>query len=224
MKQTKAKGIYLRYALLTFLAFAGEIAVATIEYILYGINMNEWGVAQALTHWVVTCIVWGGCAVLLTRSSKQKIGFDPFAFKEKPTKKHILLALLVSVLFVIYMTALWDWQFKPVAEFSSKMQRFYTFGVVAFVFQNIYYLFESMLMFLLIVFGQVFGERAFGFPKIPWGGILLSLTWGLGHIFTKSLATGLFSLVWGLSFGLIYLLMNKNPKYAYPWIALLFIL
>lgn len=224
MKQKEAKGIYLLYALLTFLAFAGEVVVVVVEHAIYGIDMNDWGIAQTIIHWAATCIIWGFSAYLLTRFSKKKLGFNPFDFNEKPNTKQMLIALIVSILFVVYMTFLWDWQLKPIAEFFNKMDRFSTFGIVAFVFQNVYYVFESILMFLLIAFGQAFGEKAFDSSKIPWGGILLSLTWGLGHIFTKDLATGLFSLFWGTSFGIVYLLMNKNPRYAYPIIALLFIL
>ena len=61
--------------------------------------------------------------------------------------------------------------------------------------------------------------------KIPYGGIILGLTWGLAHIFTKgSLAIGLLSAFGGFLFGAAYLFVNKDYRKALPIITLLFIL
>lgn len=40
--------------------------------------------------------------------------------------------------------------------------------------------------------------------SIPWGGIMCALTWGLVHILTKDLATGLGCLVMFLLYGGVY--------------------
>ena len=98
-------------------------------------------------------------------------------------------------------------------------------GPLLFVFQYIYYLAEGFLISLIIVFGQKACEKWFHNEKIPYGGIVLGLTWGLAHIFTKgSLAVGLLSAVGGFLFGAAYLLVNKDYRKALPIIILLFIL
>ena len=56
---------------------------------------------------------------------------------------------------------------------------------------------------------------------IPWGGIMCGLTWGLVHILTKDLATGLGRLVMFLLYGGVYLLLEKNIRYACIIISLM---
>lgn len=68
-------------------------------------------------------------------------------------------------------------------------------------------------------------EKWFHNDKIPYGGIILGLTCGLAHIFTKeSLAVGLLSAFGGFLFGAAYLLVNKDYRKALPIITLLFII
>lgn len=53
---------------------------------------------------------------------------------------------------------------------------------------------------------------------------MCGLTWGLVHILTKGLATGLGCLVMSILYGIVYLLLKKNIRYAYIIISLMFTL
>ena len=53
---------------------------------------------------------------------------------------------------------------------------------------------------------------------------MCALTWGLIHILTKDLVTGLGCLVMSLLYGGVYLLLKKNIRYAYIIILLIFTL
>ena len=53
---------------------------------------------------------------------------------------------------------------------------------------------------------------------------MCGLTWGLVHILTKDLATGLGCLVMSILYGIVYLLLKKNIRYAYIIISLMFAL
>ena len=98
-------------------------------------------------------------------------------------------------------------------------------GFVLFIFQYIYYLAEGFLISLVIAYGQKACEMWFHNDKIPYGGIILGLTWGLAHIISKgSILMGLLSVLGGFLFGSIYLLVNKDFKKTFPIITLLFIL
>ena len=78
-------------------------------------------------------------------------------------------------------------------------------GALKFTFQYIYYLFEVVLFMLIIVYGQKAFEVWFKKVNIPYGGIVVALTWGMGHWFTKgSLAAGLYTAVGGFCFGVVY--------------------
>ena len=87
------------------------------------------------------------------------------------------------------------------------------------------YLFEAVLFTLILVFAQIAFETWFKNKKIPYGGIILGLTWGLAHTFTKgSILIGLEGVVVGLLFGSLYLLLNRNLKGTYCLLFFLFVL
>jgi len=70
-----------------------------------------------------------------------------------------------------------------------------------------------MLVLLIIIFGQTAFEKWFNNNKIPFGGILVALTWGLGHWLSKgSLITGLYTAVGGFVFGSAYLLTRREQE------------
>lgn len=87
------------------------------------------------------------------------------------------------------------------------------------------YGFDIFIRTLILVFGQKAFELWFKKKDIPYGGIILALTWGLAHIFTKgSIAVGLLSALGGFIFGIVYLLVNRDIKKTIPILFLMFIL
>lgn len=98
-------------------------------------------------------------------------------------------------------------------------------GPLLFVFQYIYYLAEGFLISLVIVYGQLACEKWFRNDKIPYGGIVLGLSWGLMHIVSKGdVWIGLLSAFAGFLFGAAYVIVNKDYRKALPVITLLFVL
>jgi hypothetical protein len=66
---------------------------------------------------------------------------------------------------------------------------------------------------LILVFGQKACEVWFRKENIPYGGIVVAVTWGLIHILTKgSVMTGITSAVAGFLYGSTYLLLNRDIK------------
>lgn len=53
---------------------------------------------------------------------------------------------------------------------------------------------------LILVFGQCAFEKCFHKCNIPYGGIIVAITWGIGHFFTKDIATGIITMISGLTF------------------------
>lgn len=205
---------------LGFIAFAGLGMEGVYAYLLepwlYGVSMDSWSEAQIIFHWILTCITWGIFAILLIKKAEGTYQF-PILKKGKAMALWQWglcgLSLLLS-LFMNYM----DWGgFKVYLEFVRR-------GPLLFTFQYIYYAFETMLFLLIIVFGQKACELWFHKQAIPYGGIVCGLTWGLGHVFTKDLATGLQSLVLGFMMGSVYLFVNRDLKKAYGVLFFLFVL
>ena len=91
-----------------------------------------------------------------------------------------------------------------------------------FLFQYFYYLFEIILVVLLIAFGQRAGELWFHRSWMPWGGIAAGITWGLVHTLSKGdFWVGLTAMTAAVFYGIIYLLVGKRaiPAYLLIWMA-----
>ncbi|MDD2493425.1 MAG: hypothetical protein PHY83_05750 [Bacilli bacterium] len=216
-KNVKDGFTFLFFALLAFSGLGLEMLLAfLIEPFIYGIGLEDFSTTQYIIHWIVTCILWGISAFLLLFFAKRKFGLDIFANKKNI---QILNWILCFVCFAIAITiSVIDWNgFKPVKEFAYN-------GWLKFVFQYIYYIFEIVLVFQIVIFGQEAGEKWFKQDKIPYGGILTALTWGLIHCLTKGdIIIGLLSFVVALLFGVVYVLTKKNVYIAFPFILIMFI-
>lgn len=210
--------ICLCFALWAFAGLGLElILVKFIEEPIWGISIKNYTCFQTIAHWVAICIIWGLVGAFILNFSKRKYGFDIWEIKSKLNKwQYIGLAVCLIVSFVVsYM----DWGgFKPFLEFRR-------LGILKFIFQYIYYLFESFLFSLIIIFGQIACEKWFHNKNLPYGGIVLGLTWGLAHIFTKgSVEVGLLTTLGAFLFGSVYLLLGKDYRKALPMMYLMFII
>ena len=208
---------YLSLGLCAFAGLGMEVLYAyLLEPVLYGAPMQDWSNTQIIIHWILTCITWGVFAFVLFQKSDKKYGF-PLLEKGKSIR---LWQTGVCVLFVLLALIgdyiAWD-GFKVYLEYVNK-------GFLLFAFQYIYYAFETMLFLLIIVFGQKACEVWFHKERIPYGGIICGLTWGLAHIFTKNLLTGVLGIALGFAMGSVYLLVNRDLKKAYVVLLFMFVL
>lgn len=218
-RSVDVKGI--DYLCLASYAFAGLgielIYVFLLEPIIYGFQMTDWNVGQNIIHWIITCITWGIITYIILKVSKRRYGFDIF-ISEGKMKMWQWLCIILCVVFSLGVSY-WDWKgFKVVKEFESN-------GLLKFTFQYIYYFFETILFVLILVYAQKAFELWFKKKNVPYGGIILALTWGLVHIFTKgSISVGLLSALAGFTYGIVYLLVNRDIKKALPILFIMFIL
>ncbi len=214
----KSKGFtFLLLALLAFSGLGLELILGLlIEPLLFGKAMPDFTVMENILHWVLTCIVWAAVAFGLLRWSQRK-GLNPLGQKESIGRGRWLIAALL--LAVSIAVSIWDWNgFKILKEFEYN-------GWLMFIFQYIYYIVETVLVLLIIIFGQQAGELWFKKKSVPWGGILAALTWGLVHSLTKGdLLIGLIACFGALLYGIAYLVVKRNVYIAYPLILLMFIL
>lgn len=209
---------FLSLALIAFGGLGMEVLYAYfLEPMIYGAGMGEWTTGQTLSHWTLTCLTWGAFGWYVIRTAKKDCGFDLLE-AGKNVRAWQWAVIFAAVLLTLGMSyASWD-GFKVILEFQRN-------GAPKFVFQYIYYLFETLLFSLIIILGQKAFETWFHRKNIPYGGILCGLTWGLAHIFTKgSIATGLGGLLLGFLMGSAYLLVNRDSRKAYLVLCLMFIL
>ncbi len=161
------KGLdFLTRALLAFACLGLEdLLMLFVEPLIFncGGSFSKWPVWLHVFHWCIVSVLWASGAILLAGMSEKKCGFDVFGQKEKMNPVRWLLCL--ALLAVSVAVSVWDWNgFKVVEEFQYN-------GWIKFIFQYIYYLFETVLVVLIIASGQKAGEVWFHRDRIPWGGI-----------------------------------------------------
>lgn len=210
---------YFSLALYAFGGLGIEVIYAyLLEPVIYGANMQNWTVSESIIHWIVTCITWGIVGYSLIKHSKSKYQFDLFELKPIKMKICQWICVLLCIIFMFFISYN-DWGgFKLVIEYQNK-------GVLKFIFQCIYYAFETILFMLIIIFGQKACEEWFGKVNFPYGGIIVAVTWGLVHILSKgSVWTGVLTALSGFIYGTVYLLMNRDVKKVYPVLLLMFVI
>lgn len=205
---------------LSFLAFCGlglEGLVMEAESSIYGTAMKVWTSQQSILHWILTCIIWIAVGALLLLLSKRKMHFDPLLERSSLKLLPAILAVLLFALMIVISYLDWN-GLKVIKEFHN-------LGLVRFFFQYLYYVVETGLVILVIAFSQKAGELWFKNRFIPYGGIFVALTWGLVHMLSKGdVTTGIIAAAGGLIFGVMYLLLGKDLRKAFPIICLSFIL
>ena len=220
MKQAKTSGWdFLWYALYAFAGLGLEfVLIGIVEPLLFGnINANDYTTAQRIIHWIFTSLCWGITAWLLIKASKNKSGFNVLSCDTVKKTNIIFSTAAVAVCIILNF---FDWKtLKIIGEFQSKEP-------IIFIFQYVYYIFEVILVFLIVAFGQKFAEDLLKKKSsIPFGGIVLCCTWGTVHILSKgSIYTGIGIMVFALIYGIIYILLNRNAKLSYIAMLLAFII
>lgn len=209
---------YFEYAMLAFGGLGLEVLYAFIlEPFLYGHSMKEFTTTECIIHWSVTIITWLVVAYLIVRSAQKNLGFQ---LKGTDSKWTLLGIIISSALIGLMLVA----NYVDVGRLKI-IHEFHRLGVLKFVFQHLYYLAEVVLFTLIIVFGQNALEKLFRKQNVPYGGIIVGLTWGLAHWFTKgSIWIGLEGVIIGFLFGAIYLFLGKDFKKTYIVLALAFII
>ena len=200
---------FLWYSLYSFAGFGLEILLLMIENIF----IKEQTTFTTCFHWGLTAILWGTISFILYKNSKSKLNFD-LVNNNCVGKRNIFFSLVMIIIFLIAKCCFFN-SIKSIDEFNN-------LGIIKFIFQYIYYLFETILILFTISFGQRFFEGISKNKIIPYGGLVLAFTWGLMHILTQNMATGIFAFASAILYGIVYLLLNKNTKYSFIGILLMF--
>ena len=208
---------YLYLALYAFAGIGLELILVGVIEPLLDVSLETYTTLQNIIHWIVICIIWLIVGVFLINLAGKKYAFNLWEHRSKLTGLQYLGIIACLIVSIISHYVNWG-GFKPFLEFQR-------LGLLKFIFQYIYYLFEAFLISLIIIFGQKACETWFKNENIPYGGIVLALTWGLMHIVSKgSIAVGLLSAFGGFVYGTAYLLVGKDYRKALPLMCLMFVL
>lgn len=209
---------YFEYAMWAFGGLGLEVLYAYwLEPLIYGHSMKEFTTAETIIHWTITILTWLVVACLTIRSAQNNLGFQLRGTQSKWS----LLGIISSSVLVGLMMVI---NYIDVGGLKI-IHEFHRLGGLKFTFQHLYYLAEVVLFTLIIVFGQNALETLFKKKNIPYGGIIVGLTWGLAHCFTKgSIWIGLEGIVLGFLFGAVYVFLGKDFKKTYIVLTLAFII
>ena len=213
MKEKTVSGFdYLWCALYACAGFALELLLLGLEG-----GLKAPTTAQRMAHLLMTAAAWTAAGLLVIFIGKKTTGFRILETKAKLAGWRYLAVALCFVVNAVVKYLDWG-GFKPLLEFQR-------LGLPVFGFQYLYYAAEGFLISLVLVYAQKACETWFRNKALPYGGLLLGLTWGLAHIFSRgSLATGLLSALSGVLYGCAYLFVARDYRKALPIVTLLFLL
>lgn len=197
-----------------------------VSYMVWGKIVDQYRLSEltkAICAHMSTIFVWIVGGVLILMLFKKKCGIDLLQSQSRPAKRGVILSIICVVVMTVFLYAV-SGGVKPVLEYQSAIRRLGSLGWIDFILQNIYYVFEMFMALMMCALGQEAGEALTTRKKVPWGGLVLGIAWGLPHILSKNFVVGLMSVAIGIILGLPYVLLNKNAKLSWIFMFLMFVL
>ncbi len=216
-KQYKSKpSSFFIMGTICLLGFFSEFIMLQTEQVLYNKHYFRFTITESVLHWVLVCVLWGLIGLMMFYAAVRMYAFDLTKKNNLPNKKGIAAsALLVAGAVFLKLHFYGGWRIH--LDFLRS-------GWFQFIFQYIYYFFELFLTVITIALLQEWCERVFKNSKLPFGGIIFALTWGMSHIITQGdTLLGIGYILLALMFGMAYLFMNKNLLFTFIVVSLIFL-
>jgi hypothetical protein len=222
---------FLLIGMIAFGFLGLEFGVLFISRIVDGRSLSQvgqWPIHWygAIFHWSLTILVWT-CGILFIWTWIKKKALKDSLIDFKLTKK-ALVYTLVAILFVILYELIvslisGEYSLQVVREYRGFQNMYGDKAFVVTIFQVLYYAFEMLLVLIMIVMFQNMGELLFKNNDIPFGSIVLMLTWGMIH-FLSHPAGALGVTIWAMVPGFVYIFGGKRFLPVYILLLLGFII
>lgn len=188
-------------------------------------NLNDFFTSPwyvLVVHWSIVIVLWVvGAAILLAWLRKREMFEKVISLRwSSDVFPLLIVAFVMSFLFALIDVWL---NGESIPQIYREYQNFRlehgSMSVWVALVQNIYYIVEAVLVVLLVALMQRAGEVWFKKPNLPYGGIGLMLTWGLGHL-THGLQSGLYITAFSLVFGWLFVKADKQwwPSLLFIWL------
>lgn len=209
---------YLALGLLCLGLLAMDLVSMVLGKLIDGRSLNHpqvWG-----DRWYSSAImlltsttIWGiGGSIVLTRL--RWTGRIKRIFQNRLEWKKLGIAIIgLVVLFGIDLLESKQLRLDALSlsrEFQGFKERYPTHAVLITWIQYGYYLMESFLVLLMIGLFHQAGSLVFGKTSLPWGGIGIMMTWGIGHLVSHPQGA-IWMLCMSLAFGIFFVLLRRNP-------------
>ena len=214
---------YFWLSLLSFGAFMLEyLSIFVIEAIVLHVDIQNYTAHQRSVHCIIMSFMWAVFIGILLLFSKKHYRFPTRGNQEDKISLKNWIITLACFTGCKIMTFI-DWHtLKVIGEAQSKT-------IFQFCAQYLYYIFEVMLVILIIIYGQKSAETFIKKESsIPFGGIILAMTWGIFHFVSRGVGieiwNGISTIIFSVLSGLIYIKLNRNWLYSYLFIAMGYLL
>ena len=214
---------YLWMSLLSFGAFMLEyLSIFAIEVTFLHVDIQNYTTHQKYIHCIIMVFMWAFFIGVLLLFSSKHYHFPARGNKRDKISLKNWIVTLACFIGCKIMTFI-DWHtLKFIGEAQSKT-------VFQFWVQYLYYIFEVMLVLLIIIYGQKAFETLLEKESlIPFGGIILAVTWGAFHFVSRGVGleiwNGISTMIFSILSGVMYLRLNKKCLYSYLFIAIGYLL
>lgn len=214
---------YLWLSLLSFGAFMLEyFSIFVIESILLHVDIWNYTANQRSVHCIIMAFMWAVFTAMLLLFSQKHFHFPSKENKEEKLSLGNWIITFVCLIGCKILTFI-DWHtLKVIGEIQHK-------NVYQFCAQYLYYIFEVMLVLLIIIYGQKAIETLLKKETpIPFGGIILAMTWGAFHFVSRGVGfeiwNGISTMIFSVLSGVMYLRLNRKCLYSYLFIAVGYLL
>lgn len=214
---------YLLLSLLSFGAFMLEyLSIFVIEATFLHVDIQNYTTMQRNIHCIIMVFMWAIFIGGLLFFSMKHYRFPEMGSKRGKisTKSWIIsIACLIGCKIITFI----DWHtLKIVGEAQGK-------NVFQFCVQYLYYIFEVMLVILIIIYGQKAIETLLKKEStIPFGGIILAMTWGGFHFVSRGAGieiwNGISTMIFSVLSGVMYLRLDRQYLYSYVFVTIGYLL
>lgn len=214
---------YFWLSIFSFGAFMLEyLSIFYIEAIVLHVDIRDYTAQQRSIHCIIMVFMWAVFIGVLLLFSKKHYCFPTRGTQvDKISLKNWIVTLICFIGCKIITFI--DWHtFKVIGEAQGKT-------MFQFCAQYLYYIFEVMLVTLIIIYGQKAGETFLKKESsIPFGGIILAMTWGIFHFVSRGVGieiwNGISTMIFSVFCGVMYIKLNRRWFHSYLFIAMGYLL
>lgn len=209
---------YLWMSLLSFGAFMLEyLSIFVIEAIFLHVDIWNYTAQQRSVHCIIMAFLWAVFIGVLLIFSIKHYRFPTRGNQEEKISLKNWIATFACFIGCKIMTFI-DWHtLKVIGEAQGKT-------IFQFCAQYLYYIFEVVLVTLIITYGQKAVETFLKKESsVPFGGIILAVTWGIFHFVSRGVGieiwNGISSMIFSVLCGVMYIKLNRRWLYSYLFIV-----